>query len=629
MENLKWENLIKLQRQVLKEYEQWYEHIKGERDRKSKILEKLLPTDIPWWQVRINLLWKNLQLERALFVSDKLNVKILCNDWIIWRNIMKNAWMVTEFDDMDMDLIEFREDIVDFNALYWLAITVIDWYDEENEQPISSVINPLYAIPDPKNWRGSKMRFFGYERRVSKDFLESADGFDENAVKKIIDTDTNEEQKKIQQAENDANNTIFINEQEGLIDVYDHYTSFDWKKILTTWANNRNLLIRYVEIESLSNAEKRTPNKLVFPVQLHRRKNKPFSFFGVALADEVLQYQDAISQLTNLQLIQARISALWPDVFIDSNLWIDIETISSKTPWWRVIQVGNVWTWSIWNSFYQQDFGTPSPLADNMIWFLKWESKEWTWAWDIVFGNSPQWSNTKAEIQTLMANSNQLLGAIWDNYMRWQRDYWLAHYRAYALYMEEKSKKVITLFQKWNTLSLELEKNDFIADWKVQVYIESQNQIDKENERNSAKLLALQWVYLQFIQWNYARNEFLRKIWDWQGIKWFDSTLFIEESADEMIAKQNLELLNRDEEVSSPMPWEDFRTYLAIYKQALDTEAKQKAVFEYEQAIILTWQGQWEWQATWWDEQVKNIAMNQLSQQQNGINTPNLSQISM
>jgi len=37
-----------------------------------------------------------------------------------------------------------------------------------------------------------------------------------------------------------------------------------------------------------------------------------------------------------------------------------------------------------------------------------------------------------------------------------------------------------------------MEKQDFIANGKVQVIIESQNQIDKQNEKNSAKLLALQ-----------------------------------------------------------------------------------------------------------------------------------------
>jgi len=64
------------------------------------------------------LLWKNLQLERALFVSDKLSVKFLSNDNILGREIMENANKIIEYDDIDMCLDEQREDIVDYNALY-------------------------------------------------------------------------------------------------------------------------------------------------------------------------------------------------------------------------------------------------------------------------------------------------------------------------------------------------------------------------------------------------------------------------------------------------------------------------------------------------------------------------------
>jgi hypothetical protein len=52
---------------------------------------------------------------------------------------------------------------------------MIDGYDEVEQQPIRTVINPLLCYGDPRNWRGSQMRFFGteIEKRID-DLTESA-----------------------------------------------------------------------------------------------------------------------------------------------------------------------------------------------------------------------------------------------------------------------------------------------------------------------------------------------------------------------------------------------------------------------------------------------------------------------
>jgi len=57
-----------------------------------------------------------------------------------------------------------------------------------------------------------------------------------------------------------------------MVDIYDHFTVFEGKKVLTTWAHDRSVLIRYVEIEPLTKAESLKPTKVKYPVQFHRRK---------------------------------------------------------------------------------------------------------------------------------------------------------------------------------------------------------------------------------------------------------------------------------------------------------------------------------------------------------------------
>ena len=81
-------------------------------------------------------------------------------------------------------------------------------------------------------------------------------------------------------------------------------------------------------------------------------------------------------------------------------------------------------------------------------------------------------------------------------------------------------------------------------------------------------------------------NEFLRKMLETVDIYELEPKTYIPESVDEMRARMNIELLNNDIEIQPPVAGEDFLTYIEIYKQALDTPAKQKALDLYTQAYI-------------------------------------------
>jgi hypothetical protein len=121
----------------------------------------------------VNLLWKNIQLEKALFLTDEMGIKLLSNNGIIEEEMMERSNEVLKYDDMDMDLRVQRENIVDDNALYGLCATVVDAWDDQENQPIGDVLDPLALIIDPSNYTGSKMRFFGVSRRVTRDWIEN------------------------------------------------------------------------------------------------------------------------------------------------------------------------------------------------------------------------------------------------------------------------------------------------------------------------------------------------------------------------------------------------------------------------------------------------------------------------
>ena len=73
----------KLQPQIEKEYGLGFNYIRTERERKREILQKVLDPNIPKGQVRVHLLWRNIQLEQALFLNDEISVKLLMEDGIV------------------------------------------------------------------------------------------------------------------------------------------------------------------------------------------------------------------------------------------------------------------------------------------------------------------------------------------------------------------------------------------------------------------------------------------------------------------------------------------------------------------------------------------------------------------
>ena len=611
-------NLIKLQGElqgkVEKEYSMWFEHIRSEIERKRDVLNKLFDPTLE--TIRIPLFKKNLELENALFLTDDINIEFLTNMWALWEEIMKNANLVAKYDDVDMDLYEMREDIVNYNWLYGLAATIIDSWDDEEKQPISDSMQPLNLIIDPKNYKGSKLRFIWVRRRLNLEDVINNPSFDKRQVQELEWT-TDSEISETERSQDYANNQRHIEDNEWMVDIYDHFTVHNGKKVLTTWWADRTILLRYVEIEPLTSTELKRPTKVKFPIQLHRRKPRVWSVFWFSIADEVIVYQDNISILTNLQLINARIQALWPDTFIDDRLWLDTTIMSQGKPGWRILPISNQSWMPTQNGIYTHQLPAPSQYTDLLIDKLEQRAEETTSISKQNFWITQQWQQTKAEIQTLQQNANNILAWISNNYLRWQKEYWTAHYRSYALNMW-KGKKNISMFQKWNAISLDLTREDFIADWKVQVIVVSKNQQTLENDKEFNKLTFISNLYLPNITSEYAKNSLLRLMWDKSNVRDFDSSKYIRESIDEIKAKQSLPLINRNLAIDYiAMPWinSDIDVYIDIYKQAMDTDTKAEVMSQLYQLKEIQWEQlpamQWQW-----DEATKNIAMNNINQQQ-------------
>lgn len=149
---------------------------------------------------------------------------------------MTNANLVLKYDDIDIEWKrDIREQIIDDNAYYWLSATIIDWWDVDEVQPLSWVISPLNLIIDPKNYN-YKLRYIWVRRRLPLFSILNNDNFNKTQVNKIKDI-IDAELSKIENQINNSNWQATINDNEWMVDIYDHFTIYNWKSInnLVSW----------------------------------------------------------------------------------------------------------------------------------------------------------------------------------------------------------------------------------------------------------------------------------------------------------------------------------------------------------------------------------------------------------
>lgn len=217
---------------------------------------------------------------------------------------MENANKVAKYDYIDTTRKATKDQIIIDNGYYGIAVEALDMYDDTENQPVSALIPPDTVIPDPKCQRGSFMRFVGFERRLPIWQIKNNPQFNIKGIT-LIDSADSEAIRLSEQATEPSNMVVT---HEGLVDVYDHYMVYEGNKYLTTWINGRQTLIRAVELAPLTKAEKANPMKIKYPVIFHRRRPAPYRWAGYRIREEVGNTEDIVTQLTNLEVAQARIA---------------------------------------------------------------------------------------------------------------------------------------------------------------------------------------------------------------------------------------------------------------------------------------------------------------------------------
>lgn len=603
--------------QVAREYAQGEQHT---RDWRTQVQSEVttLRDNIPDGKIKIDLVKENIDFERATFLTDDIDVKFVCDEWVLGKEIMDNANKVAKYDYIDTNRKDLKDQIIIDNGYYGVAVEVLDMYDDWENQPISSLVAPDTVIPDPKCQRWSFMRFVWFDRRIPVWQIEDKKVFD---IGDMIVMDMDSDSTNLRLSDQSIEPTSIVSSSEWLVAIYDHYTVYNGMKYLTTWINDRSVLIRAVPLEPLTKAEKENPMKVRFPVVFHRRRSHPYRWAGYRMREEVGNTEDIVTQLTNLEIAQARIATYWPDTFVDASLGIDIGQLQKKKPGGLIQGVNVPQGSNIGNHIFQKQYDGNINLAQAVSQTLLDRVKRNTGYTDITMWVSPSGQQTKWEIQTLQNNANKTLAWVSDSYLGWEKEFYTIWYRSYQENMSPKSKKTIALFDNGG-LSKSLTKKEFISDGKVIIDIRSSAQEEIQNTKSVTKLLALAQSILPNLKSEQSINTFLRTIIDKSevpGLEWLNLVPY---SVDETLAISRLRMINNDIEVmSSPEPGEDLKTHIDIYEQALDTPAKKKLLTAYKQAFMEQSQNV---QPPMWttDQSSGNIAMNQMAQQNNPNTTP-------
>lgn len=609
-----------LKAKVEREYQSWFRHVETWRNDVRSMKEQSLTQKAPDGNVMIDLVKENIEYEKALFMTDSMDVRFVSDEGFLGRKMTENTAKVAKYDYDDMEMDYTKEEIIDNNAYEGVAITVSDIWDNDEIQPIIWTVDPLTVIPDPKCTKGSQMRFIGFERRLDRDMVENNDAFDVKGID-LDNLDDSQAQKDSRYANGQYN--IWTDTNDWLVPVYDHMTTWEGKKWLLTFLKERSECIRMLEIETLSNAEKLTPTKVKYPVQIHRRKPKVGRFAGYSILEEVQNMEDIVTLLKNLEIKQAILSARGGDTLIGSNLSIDVAELAGSDAGGRYIPVTMNSQENMSTQIYQMQVPSPSQWAMNTAQSLIERSKNNTGYKDSVTGTNAPWNQTAREVQQIAQSASKIVALIGNNYMRWMKEFWNAWYRSYALNMSPRAKKTIALFDNGGT-ALKLKKSDFITDGKVLIEITSESQEAVKDEKAVTKMLAMAELIVPNLPKWYPLDRFLRHIIDKSSVKGITGNVMIPKSPEEIKAENMVDVINLGRmPMTRPEPGESLSTYLEIVRQASDNEFKD-AVIQDLTDLMVKKQAQAPMMQTWNSSpQSSSMAMNSLSNQQS-LATPTM-----
>lgn len=598
--------------QITKEYWAADQHTRSWRQEMENIASKYLLPKATWEdRIKDRSVLQNLNIRLSVFVADDIQVTNVPMSGKLGVNIAKNCDKVFQSNFRTMGMREKYRDVIYDDWLYWVGVMAVDGWNDHAQEPILSYVDSRLCYADPKNWQDNYVRYVG--TKVRKDYWElvNDDAYDKQKlelVKMVVDSD----QDEIERADNRVKWFDDTNERDNLLDLYNHITVFreKWEEphvYLTTLGANMSEFVRIVKIRPLTDAERADPTKIDLWVKFFRGKPLKGSFAGVSLVDDLGQFQDLLTLFTNLQTEQAKEAALGGRKYVPTTLWVDFDDVANWTWAWEVIPYTPEGNLTAQNAIYEEQPRQISPITSNQVARLEQLKQQADPAsTSLATWVGTPWSQTKAEIQTLQQNINQVLSYMQSNYMASLVSLRESIYKSYARNMSSQRKKDIVVIDKsGNPDNYWFKKNEFISQWEVYILVTSKREEEAKNSKQYAQTLSFYDAIRQSL-WDSTEWKILDRYLMEKSNSWIDPTTIISYTPDERNAYDDLESLNNNEDVNTPEGGQDHNAYINIYKTWLQTPARERAIFARE--LIIEEEKttrpkapveQWGWNASW------------------------------
>jgi len=573
-------------------------------------------------KININLIFQFMMMLMSIYYTDEPEATFTTDE--IWNEeIADNTNNVYKRDlyVMQMHIIKYL--VQWYKFWYGVGLRIITGYDSNRNINTFQVVDPRCRRPDPngdvvlnnfrRHWFVTEAPY--YDLKFNDDYFNT---------EVLLNTQIRSDYYTNMQA--DQSHRGITNSDDNtdnkLVSIYTHRTRVMDKEnrvqrvCLFTLDDAMTEVIRYEVVDPVMPDEIADPNLVQFPLIINARSPQPGDPFGICVPDVVEDKQKHMTMYENLKLIKASRIALWGDRLYDVRLIKNAAELEKPTLWWR-------WIWldptaagvPLANAIYDIPQDTMPRELMEMAPILKQQAQQDIWLSDLTMGNLAERDVTARESQSAQMNANIRLILHNEINNRWEERFAWWMYRWYMENFPDNKEKIVRINQWLWEQNIILSKADFVSNKTPLIRISQKSDIDNLNRENKANFMAIypliaQDPSLPRISKTYA----LRKLLKLNGLTKGEISIIAPMSAEEMEARQQLELINRNQAVEVWSLDEDHFTYLIVYQRAFNTPAKFAAIEMRKQAYILSWQQERDAQAAMiaWNNWMAQSAWGQL-----------------
>lgn len=506
-----------------------------------------------------------------------------------WNNLLK-----FDYEELEEDKISYEKisNIVD----YGIYLAVDEGWDKTTESPKKKLYSPMCRVPDPYFSITGGFNYHGFELELTEWELNSLYRNTEymlsdaelSALKEKLETDYRANLNTW--AMGMGMSTDFAVEVSPLksYSVYRHFCKFNGIWYLTEWANERTLLIRCEKIQAVRKEEKANESNIPSPVVHSWMVPKEGDPYGMCVGD--LARDNQISEELVMNLL---VSKIHEDTFSGATIfdpsYIDGKELAKKKIGARKFIPAKA---PLNNKIIENIQTQTSSSSDgyNLKNMIDAKSKKEVWFDEQSIGIYSQ-TITATQSQLLQANQNVRLSTIFKIFLRGEKQYWdVLWYRSYQKHFKMKSEKNITLNSGIGSITYTVKGKDLQTKKDLKLRLVSVLEKAEKDEANKAAMMASYQPLMQGAS-EFGKVELTRQFAKIVGLDKELINMVYDYPAEYHQAMLDVELLNNNEDPAEiENMQENHDIYIQVYQQALDTEAKKRAIEARKRARILSGQ---------------------------------------